>query len=306
MLQYGKTDRDREEGGLCLKDKDRTLEAFMKNLYEKEYADNTITKYRTDIRTFYKFLGNTETVTKKCAVEYKEWLRANYAPASANSMIAALNQFTEFLGAGELRIRPFKIQRQVFAGEEKKLTKDEYRKLLEVAGEQGKEELVLLMETIGVTGVRVSELRFFTAESVKRGRVIVNNKGKLRFILIPHKLQKKLTVYLRKEGIQQGEIFITKGGKSKDRSNIWREMKHLAEISGVSPEKIFPHNLRHFFAETFYRFTGNLVRLADILGHSNIEVTRNYARSSMKECLRDMDMMYEKTLGRPHNDNYVV
>ena len=297
-----------EETGLFLtyEKRQKALEGFTAYLYEKEHADNTISKYRTDIRTFYRFLGESKTVTKKLLVGYKKWLEENYAPASANSMIAALNLFLKFLGAEQLKIRPFRIQKQAFSGGEKKLTKEEYGRLLEAAAGQGKEQLAILMETIGGTGARVSELKFFTVESVRKGKVEVNNKGKRRVILIPRRLWMKLTAYLKKQGIRQGEIFLTREGNPKNRSNIWREMKRLAERSGVDPEKIFPHNLRHFFAVNFYRITRNLVKLADILGHSSIEVTRGYARSGMEECERDMDLLYEQTTGRQHKDSYVA
>lgn len=300
--------RPKEAAALSLSEGERKeiLDGFTGYLYEREHADNTISKYRTDIRTFYRFLGADSTVTKKQLVRYKKWLEENYAPASANSMIAALNRFLVYLGAEELKIRPFRIQKQAFSGTERKLTKEEYSRLLEAAAGQGKEQLAMLMETIGGTGARVSELKFFTVESVRKGKVEVNNKGKRRVILIPHRLRMKLMAYLKRHGIRQGEIFLTREGNPKNRSNIWREMKRLAERSGVAPEKIFPHNLRHFFAVSFYRITRNLVKLADILGHSSIEVTRCYARSGIEECAREMDLLYERTSDGQHNDSYVV
>lgn len=298
----------RQEGSLNLPEQERRefLERFGEYLYEREYAENTIEKYNTDLRTFFRFLGEDPEVTKKRLVEYKKWMEEHYAPASANSMIAALNRFLDFAGAGGLKVKPFKIQRQIFSHEETKLTRQEYQSLLRTASALGKEQLALLLETIGGTGVRVSELRYFTAESVKLGRIEVKNKGKRRIILIPHPLRMKLIRYLKKQGIRKGEIFLTRKGSPKNRSNIWKEMKRLAGKAGVASEKVFPHNFRHFFACAFYKITGNLVKLADILGHESIEVTRCYAGSSVEECMKDMNALYQQTSQGLQNDSYVV
>lgn len=152
-----------------------------------------------------------------------------------------------------------------------------------------KEQIAMIMETMCATGIRVSELRFFRVENIQRGIVKVWNKGKCRLVILPQLLKKKLLIYINKNCIRSGVIFRTRSGRAKDRSNIWREMKEAAERAGIDPQKAFPHNLRHLFARTFYRETKNLINLADILGHSSLEVTRIYASDGLNEWKRNIE-----------------
>ena len=261
----------------------KDLEGFKEYLIERENSAATVQKYMTDIRTFYRFLGRDKRGDKQCRIDkqhligYKTWLLDHYAVSSANSMIAALNQFLVYAGAGLLRLRRIRVQRQLFAVQEKEMSREEYRKLIAAANTKGKQMLALLIETICATGIRVSELPYFTVENVKSGRIQVRNKGKMRYILIPVLLKAKLMHYIQRAGITRGYIFRTRSGQPKDRSNIWSEMKALHEEAGIDPRKIFPHNLRHLFAKVYYAATKDFAGLADILGHSSLEVTRIYA-----------------------------
>lgn len=264
---------------------------FEAYLLEKERAKATIQKYRTDLATFFRFLGEKREIEKKNLLEYKEWLMERYAINSVNSMIAALNQFLEFLDVGYLKIKRVKMQKNTFLSEERELTRKEYERLLRTARKLGKEQLALCMETIAFTGVRVSELKFFTVERVKKGRIEVCNKGKYRKIFLPDVLRKNLLSYCKKKRIKKGYIFITKNGKPKDRSNIWSEMKALKEKSGIDGKKIFPHNLRHLFARSYYQFTKDLSGLADLLGHSSLNVTRIYTKNTERFYQKKLNQM---------------
>lgn len=214
------------------------IEQFREYLFERENSSATIVKYTADIRTFYKFLQEGTTVEKSTVINYKEWLLEHYAPASVNSMLVALNQFLMFLGASELRVRRIRVQKQMFSRQEKELTREEYNRLVKAAKDTGKYKLALLIETVCATGIRISELSYFTLEAVKKGKIVVSNKGKVRQILIPDTLRKKLLYFAQKEHIEKGVLFITKNGKPKNRSNIWAEMKKLYKASGIAPEKI--------------------------------------------------------------------
>lgn len=265
------------------------LEEFALFLKERESAEATIRKYSADLKVFMEFMGVERKVTKQKLIEYKEWLAERYALSSANSMIVALNQFLDCLGMGGWRVRRFKVQPQCFRVEEKEMTREEYLRLRETAKRQGKERLALIMETIAGTGIRISELPYFTVKAVENGQIRVWNKGKERVILIPRVLRLKLLAYARKSGCSQGTIFCTRSGRPADRSNIWKEMKRLAAESGVEAEKVFPHNFRHLFARSFYNLTRDIVGLADMLGHSNIEVTRRYAREGRRYYQKQID-----------------
>ncbi len=258
---------------------------FEQYLWEEEKSPATVEKYLRDARYFLGFVGE-QGIDKGVTLKYKAALGDTYAVSSANSMIAAMNCFLRFIGKGDCCVKQFKVQRQAYCSEEKELTKAEYERLLAAAkakpGKKG-ERLCLLLETICSTGIRVSEVVYITVEAVRRGEATVTCKGKTRIIFLPGPLRKLLRRYIKEQQIVSGPIFITNSGKPMNRSTIWREMKALCEKAGVAPGKVFPHNLRHLFARTFYRMQKDIVKLADILGHSSIDTTRIYMISSGAE-----------------------
>ena len=253
------------------------LGEFREYLMERENSALTIEKYMRDVRSFLRFAGEGAEINKEKLLVYKEWLIGRYAVSSVNSMLVALNQFLIFLDLGRLKLKRIKVQRADMNQMEKMLTREEFKSLVRKARENNKNQLAIMMETMGATGVRVSELKFFRVENIRNGLIKVWNKGKYRIVILPTALRKKLLLYMKKNNICSGMIFCTRTGKEKNRSNIWKEMKAIAEKAGVSLRKVFPHNLRHLFARTFYKETKNLINLADILGHSSLEVTRIYA-----------------------------
>lgn len=255
------------------------IEKYAAYLRESERSGSTIRKYVHDLGALSEFLRG-RPVSKGALLEWKEELVGQYAPASVNNKLAAINGFLAFCGLNELRLRKLKIQKSLFLSEEKELTKSEYVRLVRAAERAENERLSLVIQTICATGIRVSELRFITAEAVQTGRAEVANKGKRRTVFLPDKLRKLLKSYLQKQKITPGAVFVSKNGKPLDRSNIWRDMKKLCESAGVEPSKVFPHNLRHLFARTYYSLEHDLSRLADILGHSNVTTTRIYTAES--------------------------
>lgn len=245
-------------------------------LRREERAPGTREKYLRDIRAFVRWLDG-RTLEKELAHAWKENLQAQgYVPATINSMLAAINAFFRFIGRDELRVKYLKIQRQVFRNQDRELDREEYGRLVAAARELGRERLALLMETICGTGIRVSEVRYITVEAARRGRAEIALKGKIRTILLPNKLCRKLLKYAQKQKTASGEIFVTRSGKSMSRRQIWAEMKGICKRAGVEPSKVFPHNLRHLFAVRFYHSCKDIVKLADVLGHSSMETTRIY------------------------------
>ena len=273
----------------CLQENDLT--DFKQYLQERENSNATIEKYIRDVRKFIVFARRNKKVDKEMLLGYKEWLIQHYAISSANSMLVALNQFLTFREMGRLRLKQVKVQRSDIMGQEKALEKEEFQALVSVARRQGKEQIAMIMETICATGIRISELKYFRVENTRTGMVKVWNKGKYRVVLIPDILKKKLLLYIGENKIRKGIIFRTRSGQAKNRSNIWREMKKIAELAGISLKKVFPHNLRHLFARTFYRKTKNLINLADILGHSNLDITRIYATDGIREWKKNIEQM---------------
>lgn len=264
--------------------------AFGQYLADEERSFSTRQKYLRDLRKFQAYTNN-EKLEKQKILDYKAELLKNYAVTGANSMLAALNAFLRFCGWGDLCVKQFKIQRQAYCSEEKELTKSEYLRLVETAGKKKNERLQLILQTICGSGIRVSELPFITVEAVRKGEANVHCKGKNRRIFIVSELKKKLLRYITEKKILTGPIFITKSGKPISRHNVWREMKSLCEQAKVLPSKVFPHNLRHLFARIFYGIEKDVIKLADILGHSNVNTTRIYIISTGNEHQRKLENM---------------
>ena len=267
------------------------IQAYANNLRLEEKSAATIEKYLRDIRGFARWLGGRE-ITKEQTAAWKAYLvEQGYAPASVNAMLSALNGLLDFLGFADCRVKFLKLQRRMFRDDSRDLTRSDYDALTAAAKSQGKERLALLMETICATGIRVSEVRYITVEAAKAGRTEIALKGKIRTILLPNKLCRKLLKYAKQQKIASGEIFLTGGGKRLSRTQIWAEMKRLCRAAGVAAGKVFPHNLRHLFARTFYRACQDVVKLADILGHSSIETTRIYLLTTGTEHLRQLERL---------------
>ena len=259
------------------------LESFATHLREDEKSEATIEKYVRDVRSFAEWLGGREP-SKDAALLWKaELLRRQYAPATVNAKLAALNRFFLCCGRGECRVKPLRIQRRVFCRSERELTRLEYRKLVDTAQRSRRSRTALIMETICATGIRVSELRYITVEAARRGETSIALKGKVRAILLPRRLSQKLLRYARKNGIGSGSIFRNATGECISRKRIWSDMKFICRMAGVAPSKVFPHNLRHLFAVTYYNVCRDMNKLADVLGHSCIETTRTYLITSGKE-----------------------
>ncbi len=269
----------------------KEIERYISWLRAEEKSEATIEKYRRDILKFAEFVG-ADRVEKASVMAYKAKLKEKYTNVSANSMLAALNSFLKFLGRGELCVRQLKIQKTAFCPEEKELTREEYISLVNAAEQKKNIRLSLLLQAVCATGIRISELKYITVEAVRHGVGTVTCKGKSRDVFIISGLRKKLLRYARAHGISTGSIFITRGGKPLDRTNIWHDMKKLCHAAGVMPSKVFPHNLRHLFARTFYKIEKDIAKLADILGHSNINTTRIYTVSSGAEHRRKVERMH--------------
>ena len=268
----------------------KMIENFERYLYSDEKSVNTIKKYLRDVRAFCRFADSAE-VCKSLVLEFKASLIEERQISSANSMIAALNAFFRYMGWTECCIKQFKVQRKTFCSEEKELTKAEYIRLVNAAKQKGDQRLNFIIQTICATGIRVSELRFITVEAVNKGEAVVSCKNKTRRVFILRDLQNKLLRYIRDRGIKTGCVFVTRLGKPLDRCSIWRQMKALCRLAGVLPDKVFPHNLRHLFARTFYEIEKDIVKLADLLGHSSVNTTRIYIITTGKEHKRKMEHM---------------
>ena len=270
---------------------EKAIAGFQEKLAEDEAAAATVAKYTAAIRRLADFCGGTLR-DKGQLVAFKQALAASgMAPGTVNGVLTAVNKLLDIYGYNEWRLRFLKVQRRVFMAPEREMTRAEYERLVNTAKRQGDERLALAVQTLGATGARVSELASVTVEAVAAGKAEIRSKGKIRLLLLPKKLCKLLANYCAKRGITSGPVFVTASGKPLDRSNLWKSMKRLARLARVLLDKVFPHNLRHLFARTYYKKTRDIVQLADILGHSSVETTRIYTARSPMEQRRQMDAL---------------
>lgn len=268
-----------------------TIARFEKELILEEKSAATVEKYIRDIRAFAAFTMGT-AITKETVISYKKQLQGRYAVRSVNSMLASINSLFARLGWNELKVKTVRLQQQIYCTEEKEMTRAEYARLCRTAERKHNGRLNLILQTICGTGIRVSELQYITVEAARRGEAVVSCKAKSRNVFIIKELQKKLLRYAAERNIKSGMIFVTRTGKPISRTNIWREMKALCEEAEVSPQKVFPHNLRHLFARVFYGIEKDIAKLADILGHSSIDTTRIYIMSTGVEHRSRMERLH--------------
>lgn len=267
-----------------MKQKERTMtmkeiHSYIDSLRDLERAENTIKQYTNHLRSFILWLDN-RLLTKQELIRWKQMLSEEHSAVTVNVMLAPVNGFLRFMGWNDVVVKSLKVQRALFRNEERELNRNEYEQLVQAAAQQGDVRLSLVLQTICATGIRVSELKFITVDAVEKGKTEVFNKGKRRMIFLPEKLRRILKRYIQMQGISSGAIFVTRTGRPLDRSNIWRDMKNLCREAGVDPSKVFPHNLRHLFARKFYAREKDACRLADILGHTNVNTTRIYTMES--------------------------
>ena len=270
---------------------DGIINEFKRYLIDNDRSGYTVEKYIRDVIKFNDFACSDE-ITKETAGEYKNYLiRNGYSVRSINSMLSSVNAMFEYLDRNDLKVKTIKMQRSVYCPEDKELTRAEYQRLCSAAKMKKNNRLELIIETVCATGIRIGELKYITVESAKRGEAVVTLKGKTRYVFIPKELKRKLLRYASEQGIKSGMIFVTRTGKAVNRTNVWRDLKNLCKDAGVKPEKVFPHNLRHLFARTFYNIDKDIAKLADILGHSSIDTTRIYIISTGAEHRRLIEKM---------------
>ena len=270
----------------------KMLKGYEACLREEEKSGATIRKYISDLNKLMAY-ADGRPLTKSLLLAYKEKLyrEDGYKVNSVNSYLVAANRFFEYMQWYDLKVKTYRVQKETFCPENRYLSRGEYKRLLREAKKEKKPRLFMILETLASTGMRVSELRFLTVGAVKRGQVEIHNKGKVRTVLLSSGLQKQLLLYIASGHIRSGVVFCTRSGEPMDRSNIWREMKELCRKAGVEPDKVFPHNLRHLFAQCFYEIKKDIAKLADVLGHSSIETTRIYIRTTSREYRKQLEML---------------
>ena len=278
-----------DEGNTDRRITEKQIRRFAENLKQQEYGAGTIENYVRSVRTFNAWCRGLPD--KAGVLAWKAHLIDSYAPASVNAMLAGINYFFRFQGWPDCTAKPLRLQRRSFSIPERELSRDEYHRLIQTARASGNERLALVMETICATGIRVGEVGYITVEAARAGRAEIFLKGKIRTILLPRKLCGKLLRYARRQRTGSGKIFLTRRRNPLSRVQIWSEMKKLCAAAGVMASKVFPHNLRHLFARTYYSLYKDIVKLADLLGHSSVNTTRIYLLTDGAEHIWQLERM---------------
>ena len=269
------------------------LDVYQAWLTHREYSPATIQKYTRALARFFADTGAGKRPDRETVAAWRDSLTAKgYTPSTVNSLLAAVNDYQESIDNPAGKAKPLKRQRKIFADPGRELSRAEYFRLLTAARQTGNKRTQLLLETICSTGIRVSELQFITAEAVCRRKASIRCKGKCRDILLPKELCHRLQKWCQKHRIHNGPVFLSRSGKPLCRVTVWKLFKALCERAKVSARKVFPHNLRHLFARTFYNIERNISKLADLLGHSSIETTRIYIMESGAEHERLLNQMH--------------
>lgn len=257
------------------------MKNYAEYLTEAELSERTKEIYVREAMRLEEYLSDSG-ITKKRLIEYKMHMESLcYAATTQNLHIVAVNRYLRYLGHPECVLKTNRMQgRQSL---QDILTVKEYKMLLHYAKESGREKYYVIMRTLAMTGIRIGELKYFTSEVLDKEAILVTNKKKTREICMPDKLIEELRLYCSHEKIESGSIFQGRQGSPINRTTVYKMLRHLADMTGIAKSKVHPHNFRHLFALTYMENYANLFELADLLGHSSLETTRIYVRSTMKE-----------------------
>lgn len=271
---------------------EQTIQAFERWLINAEKSSSTIEKYLRDLKKLKSFSQGT-IVDKECVLAYKKelWDCGKYKVSSINSFLVAANRFFKFMGWHENIVETYSVQEEIFRSDEKALSEEECHKMVKTAEDEGKGRLSMIIQTLCSTGVRVGELKYITVEAVRQGEAVIYNKGKIRTILFSNEIQKRLLDYIKENHIETGTVLLSSKGNPVDRSNLNKQLKALAEKAGVDKKKVYPHNFRHRFAQSFYQVCFDIVKVAALLGHSNTKTTLNYLKTTKQECKKMLNQM---------------
>lgn len=265
----------------------------------QEYAQSTLNQYRANVQKFIDWLPEDEEITKDTMLKYKMHLgEIAGSTSSINTWIVEVNKFLKWLDQKDLCLKKIKMQSK--QSNEEVLSIADYKRLLRFAKRNGDHQLYYIMKILAMTGIRISELRYFKVENLKSNYINAFNKGKERTIIVRQDLMRELKKYAREQGIKDGFLFPSTvvDGQMVNASTIWRRMKKIAGLARVRKSKVHAHSFRHLFAQVFLNtYSNNITELADILGHNSLDTTRLYTRTSdsqKREKLEHMNFSKEE------------
>ena len=267
-------------------------------LYEVENGDSTTKKYVAEAKKFLIWLYDEKGITaskisKRIIVEYKKYLQTLYTnPDTINGKLGMNHIFLKFLGIGNITVKRLKVVKRNCKTNGRYVKEKDYKSIIKCSKKKYA-KAVIVIKIIAHTGVRVSEISQITYEMVVNGKITVNNKGKIREIVLNHHIRRDLLKFCKKNNIKTGSILLNSKGKSYVRSSIWRMLKNLAKEMHIDLNVVFPHSFRHLFAVRHYSIHKDIEALASILGHSSTGTTLIYLRKTAEEYGITMDIWYK-------------
>ncbi len=229
-----------------------------------------------------KFFEDYRAITKLSLLKWRAKLMEDYSPRGVNQKIHAMNKYLTYINRRGLKLRSVKVQQRTFV--DNVVSFDDYQYFLKMLKRDNDKVTYFMVKFIACTGARVSELTRFKVEDVRKGYMDIIGKGrKYRRLYIPVKLQKEALRWLEDEQIEYGPIFTYRDNPIKSSGVNSRLKRAASKYPKLPLECIYPHSFRHMYAKKLISNGVDLLLLSDLMGHSNLEVTRIYTRLSSTE-----------------------
>lgn len=261
----------------------RRLRKYREYLESQSLSPLTVEMYYREAFCLETYLKGGKP-KKKQVQQYISEMRESHKISTVNGYTVAINRYLKWMNMNEYCVKTKRVQCNWNL--ENVISIEEYNRLIEYTKKNKKDKYNLIIRILGKTGIRIGELRYITVEALEQQSVMIYGKGKYRSIYLTDDLISEMREYCKRNNIQSGSIFLGNKNTPISRSAVWQMLQKIAEEAGVSQKKVHPHSFRHLFAKTYMEYHGNISELADILGHSGLEITRIYLTTTREEKLR--------------------
>lgn len=260
----------------------RRLRKYREYLESQSLSPQTVEMYHREALCLEQYFRSGRP-KKKQVQQFITDIRENHKISTVNGYTVAVNRYLKWMNREDCCVKTKRVQSNWNL--ENVISFEEYKRLIHYTKEKGNEKYYLLIRVLGKTGIRISELRYITVEALEQDNMVIYGKGKYRLIYLTGDMVEELKEYCRKMQICSGCIFLGNRNMPISRSAVWQMLQKMAEATGIPRKKVHPHSFRHLFAKTYMEKYGNISELADILGHSGLEITRIYLTTTREEKL---------------------
>lgn len=263
------------------------LKRFEQWLFEQEKSENTISAYLYSVKSFFE---DYNCINKINLIDWKRNLVSDKGKSfkTANNRIAGINSYCEFIGRPEYKIKQYKIQKNISV--DNVISLRQYNKLLECLKNDENIRWYLIVKTLGMTGVRCSEVLQIKIEDFENGFSVIYNKGKNRKVYLPKSLCEEVLAYYKNK-LDVEFLCVNRYGSVLTTRGIAQTLRSFADKYNIDKKVMHPHSFRHMFAINFLKNNKNndIVLLSNLLGHSNINTTAIYLQKSESEQIKELN-----------------